>query len=248
MEAPVTRCLKCGKPRTKRWKLKDFCSYSCRGQHAVDTLDGTKYRTGLSGSRNLKKNKALQSLKRGAIAGISFAKINSITYRIDRPSKKGIGWLMEVAWPASGSRQRWVARDGDAASEPLPLEEAKRAAEELLNNRRKTKPRDHIRELNQIAANEVGRVDRAREAHVARRSNGRSAAPQEAATHGHRPQTPSGHLGHRAHPGRRRTGYPRSPPRGRLSHRDGWRWLPDHAGMSTADRRDRSSTHDTVRC
>jgi hypothetical protein len=79
-------------------------------------------------------------------------------YRIDRPSKKGIGWLMEVAWPASGSRQRWVARDGDAASEPLPLEEAKRAAEELLNNRRKTKPRDHIRELNQIAANEVGRV------------------------------------------------------------------------------------------
>jgi hypothetical protein len=65
MEAPVTRCLKCGKPRTKRWKLKDFCSYSCRGQHAVDTLDGTKYRTGLSGSRNLKKNKALQASNGG---------------------------------------------------------------------------------------------------------------------------------------------------------------------------------------
>jgi hypothetical protein len=44
-----------------------------------------------------------------------------------QPLKNGVGWLMEVAWPG-GARQRWVARVGDRGSEPLPLEEAKKAA------------------------------------------------------------------------------------------------------------------------
>jgi hypothetical protein len=111
MDAPVTRCLHCGAPRTKRWKLKDFCSYSCRGQQAVEALDGPKYQTAFVGSKNLRKTKALQSLKRASIAGIAFAKLDSITYRIDRPSKRGVGWLMEVAWPGEAG-QRWVARVG----------------------------------------------------------------------------------------------------------------------------------------
>jgi hypothetical protein len=43
MDALVTKCLKCGEPLPERRKLKDFCSYSYRGQHAVEALDGPKY-------------------------------------------------------------------------------------------------------------------------------------------------------------------------------------------------------------
>ncbi|MBK5197746.1 MAG: hypothetical protein JJE37_05630 [Methyloceanibacter sp.] len=156
MDAPVTKCVKCGGPLPERRKLKHFCSYSCRGQHAVETLDGPKYQSALVGSKNTRKTKALQSLRKASIAGIAFVKINSITYRIDRPSKRGVGWLMEVAWPGE-TRQRWVARIGNQASEPLPLEEAKRAAAAMLHNRAKAE-RDWIRELNQIAAIEVDRT------------------------------------------------------------------------------------------
>jgi hypothetical protein len=69
---------------------------------------------------------------------------------------------MEGAWPGE-TRQRWVARVKDRASEPLPLEEAKKAAAAMLHERGKAEPRDWIGELNQIAANEVDRVARARE-------------------------------------------------------------------------------------
>lgn len=51
--------------------------------------------------------------------------------------------------------QRWVARVGNRASEPLPLDEAKRAAVAMLGERGKGEARDWIAELNQIAANEV---------------------------------------------------------------------------------------------
>ena len=61
---------------------------------------------------------------------------------------------MEVAWPAEGSRQRWVACVGNHRSKPLPLEEAKRASKELLN-KPKAEPRDFIGELNLIAAKEI---------------------------------------------------------------------------------------------
>jgi hypothetical protein len=47
---------------------------------------------------------------------------------------------------------------GDRASEPLPLDEAKRAAVAMLRERRETEPRDWIAELNKIAAAEVHRT------------------------------------------------------------------------------------------
>ena len=66
------------------------------------------------------------------------------------------GWLMEVGWPG-GARQRWIARVGNWASEPLPLDEAKRAAVAMLRERKETEPRDWIEELNKIAATEAHR-------------------------------------------------------------------------------------------
>jgi len=61
---------------------------------------------------------------------------------------------MEVAWPG-GARQRWVARVGNRASKPLPLDAAKRAAVAMLRERGKGEARDWI---NQIAANDVDRT------------------------------------------------------------------------------------------
>src|SRR5262245_15501798 len=72
----------------------------------------------LNGSKNTKQNKALQTLKRQSVAGFSFVQINSCTYRLDRPSTLGAGWLMEVAWPGH-AKQQWVARVGNQASDPL---------------------------------------------------------------------------------------------------------------------------------
>jgi hypothetical protein len=46
MDAVVETCLNCGDPLTEPRKLKDFCTYSCRGQHAVNTLPGV-YHTGV---------------------------------------------------------------------------------------------------------------------------------------------------------------------------------------------------------
>jgi hypothetical protein len=66
---------------------------------------------------------------------------------------------MEVA-----SRQHWVARVGNRASEPLTLKEAKRVAVAMLLERVKAEPRDWIAELNKIAAAaEVNRVALAKE-------------------------------------------------------------------------------------
>jgi hypothetical protein len=121
-------CRSCGSPLKEPRKLKDFCSYSCRGQHSVKALDGPKYQGAYLGSKNTRKTKALQRLRRASIAGIAFERINSVTIRIDQPYKKAVGWLTEVAWPSETKQKRWVARVGDRASESLPLEEAKRAA------------------------------------------------------------------------------------------------------------------------
>ena len=132
MDAVVETCLNCGDPLTEPRKLKDFCTYSCRGQHAVNTLPGVPHRGAYSGSKNLKKTRALHTLRKQSLGAITFCKINSVTYRIDRRTKNGVGWLMEVAWPGE-SRQRWVARVGDRASDPLPLEQAKAAAKDLLS-------------------------------------------------------------------------------------------------------------------
>jgi hypothetical protein len=92
-----------------------------------------------------------------SVGAVTFAKVNSCTYRVGTRNKRAAGWLMEVAWPG-GSRQRWVARIGDQASEPLPLEEAKQAAIAFLREKGKVKPRHVIADLNQVSANEVDRA------------------------------------------------------------------------------------------
>ena len=139
MDAIVKTCLNCGAPLKEPRKLNDFCDYSCRGQHAVNTLAGVPHRGAYSGSKNLKKTRALHTLRKQSLGAITFCKINSVTYRIDRRTKNGVGWLMEVAWPGE-SRQRWVARVGDRASDPLPLEQAKAAAKDLLSTKGKAEP------------------------------------------------------------------------------------------------------------
>ena len=112
---------------------------------------------GLIGSKNTKQNKALQSLKRQSVGRFSFARINSCTYRLDRPDKLGAGCLMEVGWPG-GARQQWIARVGNRASEPFALAGAKRTAVAMLRERKETDPSDRIAELNKIAATEFDRV------------------------------------------------------------------------------------------
>ena len=106
------------------------------------------------GSKNTKRTKALRSLKRQSVGHFTFCKINSVTYRIDRQGKNGVGWLMEVAWPGE-TRQRWLARVGDRAREPLPLGQANAAAKTLLTTKGKPEACDSLRELDQIAADEV---------------------------------------------------------------------------------------------
>jgi hypothetical protein len=147
-------CEQCGSPLPARRKLKTFCSYACRGQHnALKAISGP---SGLIGAKNTKQNKALLRLKRQSVGRFSFARINSCTYRLDRPGKTGAAWLMEVSWP--GARQRWVARVGNRASEPLPLDMAKRAAVAMLRELGKVEPRNWIADLNRIAAAEVDRA------------------------------------------------------------------------------------------
>jgi hypothetical protein len=148
-------CLGCGEPLPERRPLKRFCKYACRGRYRIG--EATNYRTGLIGSKNAKQSKVLQAEKRASVAGYAFAKVNSCTIRLDRPNKRGAGWLMEVAWP--GLRQRWVARVDNRASEPLSLEEAKRVAVAFLRERGKAEARGFIAELNQIAAYDVDRAE-----------------------------------------------------------------------------------------
>jgi hypothetical protein len=155
MDALVAKCLKCATPLLTPRRLRDFCSYACRGQ----LLSGVPCQTGKIRHKNPKQAKTLRTPKTH-MGVFTFCKINSCTIRIDRAGKKnGVGWLMEVAW-SGGSRQRWVARVGDQRSEPLPLEEAKRAATALLHKRGKGEAQDWISALNKDAAAEVDRVRR----------------------------------------------------------------------------------------
>src|SRR4029079_17453326 len=103
-------------------------------RHAVNTLDGPKYQGAYKCSKNTRRTKALRSLRKQTVGHFTFERISSVTIRIDRQGKRSVGWLMEVAWPGE-SRQRWVARVGDRASDPLPLEQAKAAAKDLLSAR-----------------------------------------------------------------------------------------------------------------
>jgi hypothetical protein len=154
MDALVGRCEHCGSPLPARRKLKDYCSYACRGR--LKALRATEMPSGLKGSKNTKQNKVLQSLKRQSRAGFSFARINSCTYRLDRQDKSSAGCLMEAS--PSGARQKWIVRVGNQASEPLTLAKAKRTAAAILRERGKGEPRDWIAELNKIAGAEVERA------------------------------------------------------------------------------------------
>ncbi len=80
MDAGICARPGCGNPLLPGRKLEDVCSYACRGQMKVEAIQG---QTGLSGSKNIKQNKALQSLKRRSVGVLTFAKINSCTYRVD---------------------------------------------------------------------------------------------------------------------------------------------------------------------
>jgi hypothetical protein len=168
-DAVVETCLNCATPLPTPRKLREFCSYSCRGQHAVNTLTCVVHTRAYIGSKNLKKTRALHTLRKQSLGAITFCKMNSVTYRIDRRTQNGVGSFMEVAWPGGApswslplKHQRWVACVKDHRSEPLPLKEAKKAATELLQG--KAAPaRDHFKELNQIAANEVDRAALQRE-------------------------------------------------------------------------------------
>jgi hypothetical protein len=144
VDALVAKCLKCGEPLRQPRKLKKFCSYACRGQQRA--IEAVTDRTGLTRSKNPKRNRELRLCKSQSVGAVTFAKVNSCTYRVGTRNRRAAGWLMEVAWPG-GCRQRWVARIGDRASEPLPLEEAKQTAIAFLRERGKVKPRDFIAEL-----------------------------------------------------------------------------------------------------
>src|SRR6476620_4076602 len=133
MDAQVCARPGCGMPLLPGRKLEDFCTYACRGQFRA--LQATSGPSGLVGAKNTTQNKALQSLKRQSVGRFSFTRINSCTYRLDQTHKLGAGWLMEVT--PKGSRQRWVARVGNRASEPVTLEEAKRADVAMLRERSK---------------------------------------------------------------------------------------------------------------
>ena len=155
MDARVCARPGCGNPLLPGRNLENFCTYSCQGQFKA--LEATEAPSGLVGAKNTKQNKVLRSLRRQSVGRFSFARVNPCTYRLDRPGKLGAGSLMEVGWPGC-VRQRWIARVGNRASEPLPLDQAKRAAVAMLRERMEPVPRDWIAELNTIAAAEVHRA------------------------------------------------------------------------------------------
>ena len=152
---PQDRCQNCGADLPARRKLKSFCNYACRGQFKVAKATG--HRTGLIGSKNAKQIRTLQSLKRRSVGAFAFVAINSITYRVDGRNKLGAGWLMDIGWPTDAGG-KWIARVGNRASEPLPLDEAKRVGADMLNERARGEPFDCIARLNQLSANAVEQV------------------------------------------------------------------------------------------
>jgi len=155
MDARPEVCRRCGTDLPPARKLKNFCSYACRGQQNV--LDAALYQSGLKGSKNTFKNKALQTLKRQSRGHITATRINPCTYRLDRAGKNGVGWILGVG--GSSGVQRYVARVGHQSSKPTTLAAAKREAFAILRDKKPAKPRDWIRELNQAEADAVGRAE-----------------------------------------------------------------------------------------
>lgn len=148
MDAIVAKCLQCGKPLPERRKLKDFCSYSCRGQNAVEALDGVEYQTALVGSKNTRITKALQRKK----TRFQVEKVNARTWRVSSHTRKGLAWLMGIGCGL------WIARRGDRRSEPLEFSQARAEALAMASDpKRGTEVADPIRELNQATAEALDR-------------------------------------------------------------------------------------------
>jgi hypothetical protein len=80
MDAVVAKCLNCGEPLKEPRKLKRFCSYACRGQQRA--IEAVTDRTGLIRSKNPKQNKELRRCKMQSVGAVTFAKVNSCTYRV----------------------------------------------------------------------------------------------------------------------------------------------------------------------
>jgi ribosomal protein L44E len=146
----VETCKQCGAPLKPKRKLKQWCSYACRGQYTF--RNDKTYRGARSRFKKLKRNKGLQCDNYGGMGKIGFVPINAVTKRIDTTKKQGAGWLIEVGWV--GNRIRWVARVGPYASEPLSLEDAKDAAVDMLKGGflNKSPLDDPIDHLNRLAA------------------------------------------------------------------------------------------------
>jgi hypothetical protein len=151
MDAVVEKCLNCGTPLKEPRKLKDFCTYSCRGQQAVSTLSGVPHEGAYVGFKNTRKTKALRRLRRQSVGCLRLQQ-DQLRHLPNRPPgeercrlARGEAVRESVGWACVGNNR----------SEPLPLEEAKKAAAAPLHGRGEDEPRDWIKELNQIAANEV---------------------------------------------------------------------------------------------
>ena len=144
-------CKQCGSALPASRRLKFFCSYACRASYRMAAA--IPQPTGLVGSKNLKRNRALQTYKRLVRDGNAFVAVNAVTYRIDGRNKPGAGWLMQVG-------SQWIARVGSRASRPLPLDAAKRAALIMLRDRNVGDlVTDPVGTLNRAAAADVDRVN-----------------------------------------------------------------------------------------
>jgi hypothetical protein len=119
------RCRQCGAELPQRRKLKQFCSYACRGRFRA--LAATMHQTGLVGSKNAKQIKALQRLKRLSVGRFAFSPINQVTWHIDAPNKLGVAWVIDVGSTA-GVSSVWFARCRNMMHGPHPFSEAKAAA------------------------------------------------------------------------------------------------------------------------
>ena len=86
--------------------------------------------------------------KRRSVAGFAFSAINSITYRLDSRNKEAAGWLMKVGG-------KWVACVGKRRSEPMALNDAKRAAVSMLS----TKGEPSTVDLNPLATETIDRAE-----------------------------------------------------------------------------------------
>ena len=182
MDALINRkCLQCGEPFQAVDRRQKYCTEDCRLDANNRSDDGTQRgeeNQDLSSSQAIDFIEAAcpeiqeqePSLPRASSRKeLLFEewpprvskKASCVTYKLtDRKqintgygrASRPLGYVMET------SPGRWIARVRNRRSNPLPLGAAKKAAIELYRSRDKGEPRDWIKELNQLAANEVDRA------------------------------------------------------------------------------------------